>query len=325
MSGFAAVRALSEGSSKHRPVSCAAWGSIERTAAADDAIVRAVGELEEVRRRLHEVERDEVGDRVDIEAEEERSRACVPSCRVPDDLVYRAKLRAAKAHLLDGPVYRGLITRQFKREERLLEFFSELMRRLSVAEDESRVTLVTDERQAASSLDRYGVLLAYYATAGYDGTTISVETDERELREMRLVPDEAEAWLELQEEAEIDAELAGRASDSRRQHELDEMAVVCDEESIGRWHVTEAEDSERVDFERDFLESWRRLCRRLEWVIVTNEADARYAIEDAEQRFRFSELREARASALMHCHDCDTGAVNRVSTASASIDDAPTL
>jgi hypothetical protein len=250
----------------------------------------------------HAIERAEVVARVAFEADEERCRSDMPACDVPLTLLYQAALTEAKTQLLAGPVYQGLITRQYKRQERVLELTMHWMQRIVEEEDYQRVQLGVSERTDSGRLVRYGVLLAYYATAGYQGTTIAAETDEREARGVALV-EERDAWELVGEREAIERELAAARQTARYGREIAEVAVLADEEGCGRWNVVDSEYDTRIDVERLFLVDWRELFARLVWRLIQCEYDARLRVEAMERRARLSALAPAFEAVSMAWRD----------------------
>jgi hypothetical protein len=261
--------------------------------------------VREARNALVIAQRHEVEARVDVEAEEARGRADIPPCDLPSSMIYHTALVEGKSALLNGPVYQGLITRRYKREERVLELTLNRLERVFKEEEKARVYLQLDECNGANSLERYAGLLYYYAVAGYNGTTIEVETSEREARSNAFALEEEADRADIVDVERIEHELADNRERMRLAQHADCLAVVEDLEGCERWNLSELEPGERLEIERAFLRQWRELFARLTWRTVMQEYDARLELERSMHRMHCDLVRPALESIALGRLDFD--------------------
>lgn len=232
----------------------------------------------------HELQRLECQLRVEVCFSEEQARldfsAGSPTCPPPDTRAIFARVfERQRAELLINK-YDDLVTRQFLRDERWLEFTLLLLQ--GVNEDEAKVrdAIAVEEALAAAQFDLIAAHLALLCVQGTEGTVVYVEELEREVRFHGVCFDEVREREEIGQRFIDELGVVIAIEDRRREGFRRLFASLVDDEWQQRYSITEDEGVEFFPFEKAEAQARENVRSLLLWRVVVLECDVRLDLEN---------------------------------------------
>lgn len=178
----------------------------------------------------------------------------------------------------------GLITREFLRAERWLEFTLQRLSEVVTAETKFRASIEALETRGRCDMDVRQLRLETLVIQGTQGTIVEVEELEREVRFHVIVFDEVAVREALAEQELDDFAAATVKMNKRRERQRQEQLALFDKEQIARWQIRDAEESPRLEIENSMQSLGALLYGLLQWRLIVAETNIRFDVEHDEDR-----------------------------------------